>query len=177
MNTIELDQILRKILRRCFFTGVFACDQLPKEPALERPLALIVNTDPSHKDGSHWLAIYIDRSNNATFYDSFGNPPEMFDDAISEFLGTNSVRIQYSTRAIQSMCTAVCGQHCIYFIARMEKCEDFGFFISLFKENTHLNDVKVCRFVKKLQPLVSCKTLDNALCLQCAVSGELIHCN
>ena len=177
MNTLQLDNILTRALRKCAFLGVFASDQLPSKLTVTRPLALVVNTDPSHMSGSHWLAIYVDSSNTASFFDSFGNPPEKFPASIGKFLTTNCADVQYSTRAIQSLCSAVCGQHCVFFLFHMEKREDYGFVIAKFKQNTHLNDVKVCRFVKRLQPSVSCQTFINLNCIQCAVTGELMHCN
>ena len=176
MNTLELEEILRRTLTRCNFIGVFACDQLPAKSAISRPTALVVNTDPSHKPGSHWLAVYIDTHNTATFFDSFGNPPERFAKTIFEFLRENCVDIQYRSRQLQSLCSAVCGQHCVFFLTHMNKCADYAKLFAKFKDDTHKNDIMVCRYVKRLQPAVTCKTLSNMNCIQCAVSGELSHC-
>ena len=39
--------------------GVFARDQVPRlDRSQQRPFALIVNTDPADKPGTHWLEFY-----------------------------------------------------------------------------------------------------------------------
>ena len=173
MNTLELDEILRRTLKNCNFIGVFACDQLPVKTPISRPVALVVNTDPSHKPGSHWLAAYIDKHNTATFFDSFGNPPERFSKSIVEFLKENCEDIQYQARQLQSLCSTVCGQHCVFFLTHMNTCDDYVKFLTKFKDNTHKNDLMVCRYVKRLRPAVTCRIPGNVNCIQCAVSGEL----
>ena len=177
MNTLELDAILTRTMKKCNFIGVFACDQLPSETTLSRPLALVVNTDPSHRGGRHWLAIYIDRNNTGSFFDSFGNPPERFSDTIVKFLRENCTMIRHQTLQLQSKCSAVCGQYCIFFLNRMCKTNNFSKILATFKENTHWNDMRVCSFVKRLQPNVTCLTFSNNTCIQCSVSGEISHCN
>ena len=170
MNTIELHRILSKAMKKCNFIGVFACDQLPLNATLSRPLALVVNTDPSHQSGTHWLAVYIDTHNQASFFDSFGNPPDRFAKSIGKFLEANCNDVQYITRQVQSSCSAVCGQHCVFFLLHMDKSEDYDALSTKYKVNTHTNDRMVCRFVKKLHPSVTCKSIDNTNCIQCAVS-------
>ena len=54
MNTNEIDQILRRDKRvGGIFIGVFASDRLPTR--VPRPAALVVNLDPAHKPGIHWI--------------------------------------------------------------------------------------------------------------------------
>ncbi len=40
-------------------------------------LGLVINSDESHQNGSHWVALYTDLENNKIyFFDSVGNPPK-----------------------------------------------------------------------------------------------------
>jgi hypothetical protein len=43
---------------RPVFKGVYARNRLPR--LLSLPLALVGNTDPDHRMGQHWVAMYID---------------------------------------------------------------------------------------------------------------------
>ena len=49
------------------FLGVFAADELCKLGKNQLGV-LIVNTDPSHLSGEHWISIYLDRA-DIYFYD------------------------------------------------------------------------------------------------------------
>ena len=60
--------------------GVFARDQVPKlDRSQRRPFALVVNTDPSDKPGTHWIAFFASAEPNAApleMFDSYGLSPE-----------------------------------------------------------------------------------------------------
>jgi hypothetical protein len=59
MNTLEIDTLLKKHPHsRPVFKGVYARNRLPR--ILNVPSALVGNTDPGHRMGQHWVAIYID---------------------------------------------------------------------------------------------------------------------
>ena len=54
------------------FDGVHAADQL--HSPLKHPTSMVVNTDPSWKQGRHWVAIYLPNSGSLEYFDSFGEP-------------------------------------------------------------------------------------------------------
>ena len=54
MNTKEIDAVMR---RTPTYRGTFSRDAIPDASGL-----MIVNTDPSHLSGKHWIAIFIDPS-------------------------------------------------------------------------------------------------------------------
>ena len=57
MNTLEIDTLLKKHPHsRPVFKGVYARNRLPR--LLNVPSALVGNTDPDHRMGQHWVAIY-----------------------------------------------------------------------------------------------------------------------
>ena len=53
MNGENIERAVRRRVRR--FDGVCAAERLPNDPCL-----LVCNTDPSHRLGEHWVAIYVD---------------------------------------------------------------------------------------------------------------------
>ena len=56
---------------------VLARDELADLPnQLKRPCSIIANTDPLHKPGEHWVALYLPpHSKTVEFFDSYGLPP------------------------------------------------------------------------------------------------------
>ena len=53
MNTIKIEHVLRRVCGKDF-DGVFSADTLPEKPHL-----LVVNTDPAHEPGQHWVCICV----------------------------------------------------------------------------------------------------------------------
>jgi hypothetical protein len=73
MNTLEIDTLLKKHPHsRPVFKGVYARNRLPR--LLNVPSALVVNTDPDHRMGQHWVAMYIDANSRGEYYDPTGTP-------------------------------------------------------------------------------------------------------
>ena len=58
---------------RPVFKEVYARNRLPR--LLNVPSALVGNTDPDHRMGQHWVAIYIDANSRGEYYDPTGRPP------------------------------------------------------------------------------------------------------
>ena len=52
MNGDQINHAIRRHVSQDIFNGVFSADNLPTNPHL-----LVCNTDPSHKEGQHWIAI------------------------------------------------------------------------------------------------------------------------
>jgi hypothetical protein len=63
------------------------------------PACLVVNTDPSYKEGEHWLGMYFDRYKKCYFFDSFGNMPEYF--GLLEYIDGFSSSMEYNEDQIQ----------------------------------------------------------------------------
>ena len=59
MNTLEIDHVLKTHpSTRNVFKGIYARNRLPRRSNV--PSALIGNTDPDDRPGTHWVALYID---------------------------------------------------------------------------------------------------------------------
>ena len=105
MDSITMAKILRKDKQtRRLFRGVYSRNNLPSK----RSEGLyIVNEEPSHKKGSHWIAFHITPGN------SYGRKPLLQE--FQSFMGKN---IQYNNKQLQHMLSTSCGQWCMYFIWR-----------------------------------------------------------
>ena len=118
MNTAQISHVLKSDkYTQVTFAATLPADMLPEAKIDALPVAYVVNTDPSTKPGTHWLAIYIDRKRQGYFMDSFGWPPSAY--GFTDFFKRNCASCTYNERRLQSDHTTVCGQYCIYFILRL----------------------------------------------------------
>src|SRR5439155_25922967 len=102
------------------FDGVFPSDMLPK--TLEfYPSGIVVNTDPAHKPGSHWVAFHFDSSGHLDFFDSYGNPVTYYSPDLMRFADDNCISWSYNPHQLQGHDTNVCGHYCIAFLTMMAR--------------------------------------------------------
>ena len=121
------------------FKGVFARNRIPTFSKNER-LSFVVNTDPAHKPGKHWLAFYINR-NTVYYFDSYGIPPKGFEKILS-----SRPNKKYFTRRLQGN-GKECGHYCIFFILQM--CQNERLSLNMFSTDLNANDRIVKRFIQK----------------------------
>ena len=142
-----------------YFKGVYASDQLQKV-SFALPYGIIVNTDPSSKPGTHWIAIFAKRKDHIEYFDSFGRPPYVA--SIVDFLQKHSCCFGYCSIPIQDVFSVACGHFAIGFLKarfRNISCDDF---LDLFDlENLSSNDQRIqkwntmCRAYKRLKSVRS----------------------
>ena len=138
MYTYQLKRALKKHHKtRSVYGGVFARDKIPIPPRGRR-LAYIVNTDPSHKPGQHWVAFFITRD-TVYYFDPYGLPPRGF----KNVLHCRKQHVYYGKR-LQGIGN-VCGHYCLYFILSMQTKHSFN----VFSDDLNTNDHIVKRFVEK----------------------------
>ena len=119
MDNHQLENILHRVLGDTF-CGMWASDQLALlTREFQTPSYFIVNTHPSHLPGEHWLALTLEEDGSASFFDSFGFPPDFshYPSSILEFLENCAEKILYHKRQLQHPLSMVCGQHCVFFIS------------------------------------------------------------
>ena len=135
MNSLQLEQALRHIPAQSL--GVFPANKIPI--VLTRPCALVANVDKSHKPGSHWVAINIDKNGHDVFFDSYGLPTSV-PHHINR-LRRNCVVYEWNIQKLQCLDSDVCGHYCIDFLFYM--CNDYSLnmFCTLFTNNQRVNDV------------------------------------
>ena len=72
------------------------------------------NTDPDHRMGQHWVAIYIDANSKGEYYDPTGRPT--FLRAYVNFMKKHCYSWTYNTVRVQEEESTVCGYHCIVYL-------------------------------------------------------------
>lgn len=110
MDTLQINHALSAF--RPTFRGTFARNHLPLVYTLNPPFGMVVNTDPAHLEGSHWVAWFGGGNGTVEYFDSAGLPPPT-----SVFMSDQTTVI-YNSRRLQSACTSLCGEWCIYFLSR-----------------------------------------------------------
>ena len=145
MDTLQLRQILsfdpftKPVVRM-----VCAKDELPSTVTTvshTQPTAYVVNLDPSHLPGSHWVALYFDRHVQGEYFDSMGLPPI----PECEHLLSQCVQHMYSTHQLQDQ-TQVCGQFCVTFL--LLRCRGYSFQDVIKQLDTPHNDRLVHSLIK-----------------------------
>jgi hypothetical protein len=84
-------------------------------------IGIIYNLDPHFKDGSHWVANYIDIPKHKCYYfDSYGYEPPKQIATFMKWLTTQDpkMKLMYNARRFQLQ-GSECGMYSLYFIIRM----------------------------------------------------------
>lgn len=153
MDNVQLENLLHSLLGDVF-CGVWASDQLPMlNPSFRTPAYFIVNTHPAHMPGEHWLALTLENGGIATFFDSYGFPPDFdhYPPSILQFLEKRSKNIEYHDVQLQHHMSTVCGQHCIYYLCHRACGLSFDQVLSLYNDDVIKNDFMVYDYVRKYQ--------------------------
>ena len=141
MDSLQILEILSRF--QSHTVGVFPADQILR--VWSKPTALVVNTGDHKRPDMHWVAVYVNKSCDGLYFDSFGIPP-VIPDHINR-LRKNFKSFRWNTVQLQSD-TDVCGQYCIMFLSYM--CKGLGFekFLDNFSKNLVKNDDIVRSFVQ-----------------------------
>lgn len=140
-------ELVSKHQHRNIFHGVFACDTLPHKISL--PFLGIVNLSKKTEVGTHWVAIFIDKTEISYYFDSFALNPE--NRYIVSFLKLHSKRIHFNTKQIQHISSKKCGQFCCAFVIAILKDNSIHDFLNKFNLNLFLNELIVENMIKYLK--------------------------
>lgn len=111
-----------------YFCGVFAADSIPK--ISRTPATMIVNTDPGHESGEHWIVLHLTGHDHLDYFDPLGFPP--FVPEIVLFLSRfHSVR--FNNRSMQDVASTHCGDYCVCYVKCAASGLDLLTFISRFQ--------------------------------------------
>lgn len=109
LNTEQIRRALRNHrITSGYFDDVYACDTLP---AMEPETGYVMNTDPSHLPGEHWIAMYLGRDGVLQYMDSMGMQPP------------GSLK-KYKIRTLFNRVQGIlpfCGYYCLLFILSVKK--------------------------------------------------------
>ena len=106
------------------FNGTYSRNNLPEKI---KDGAYVINTDKYADVGTHWIALFCNRS-EIVYFDSFG--VEHVPEEIKEFVG-NKIIIANIFR-VQANNSAMCGYFCIRFIDFMLAGKKLTDFMSMF---------------------------------------------
>ena len=109
------------------FSSVYSRDNLPKI----KNGAYIINLDVYSDIGTHWVALWVNNSNNFTYFDSFG--VEHIPKEIKTFINNKSIKTDIFR--IQAYDSIMFGYFCIGFIDFMLKGKTLTEYTSLFSTN------------------------------------------
>ena len=118
----------RERLTASQFEGVFAADQIPKH-VRSYPAGMIINTDPSHLPGEHWLALHFPSAKEVEFFDSYGFPPVAYGNHFTKAL--EDKQVTRNRKSLQSADSNVCSYYCLlpaHSSVTRRSCSAKGFF-------------------------------------------------
>jgi hypothetical protein len=121
------DPYIRTGEKKCLIREICG---LRMEEALKQgtnSVGIIYNLDPHFKDGSHWVANYIDIPNHCCYYfDSYGYEPPKQIATFMKWLTTQDpkMKLMYNARRFQHL-GSECGMYSMYFIIRMLTGDSF----------------------------------------------------
>ena len=99
------------------FIGVFSIDTLPPYLDRSKTIKMIVNLQPKHMPGNHWVAIYRNREGRGFYFDTFGREPPP---TIGNWLSQNTNKWTYYDKIIQSPNDKVsCSYICMEFLKKL----------------------------------------------------------
>lgn len=146
MNTKEINKILlNSSLTKNIFIGTYPCDKIPELLNQKKPFCIIINIDEHDKKGSHWVAVYFPQQEKAEYFCSYGGEPKnvYIEDILTE-------EYRHSTRRVQQLFSAVCGQHCIYFLSKRAAGKTYTDIMNTYQyANFKQNDSMVVAFCRK----------------------------
>lgn len=124
LNTLQLRcALVENKKTNNIFEKVLASDEFFMLKSHEKPL-FIVNTEPSHMSGEHWISIYVNSSEKCLeIFDSLGNTVESYNVKIPKILsGYRKKYVLY--KRVQPEGSEICGHYCLFFA--MEKSDGIG---------------------------------------------------
>jgi hypothetical protein len=153
MNTHQLYGYLEKVcMRKKASFDVIPCDELNQFKVQKYPICLIVNSDPSHKPGEHWLCIYMENVKTPLeFYDSYGLGMESFSPEFTSFANRLGKRVVEIKTRLQALNSTTCGAYCVYILYMRLYRHPMKCVYKKFSNNYNYNDKLVSKFITQKQ--------------------------
>ena len=153
LNNVQLDYLARDdpVLAPSFYKTV-ACDRLPKTPLKTQPQAYIVNTDPHHRPGEHWLALWT-HGNQCEVMDSYALPLETYQQAapLREWIVRHWKYLTTNGKSLQAINSNSCGDYALLYLKAKARGRTLQEFLNDFSDHDYVgNDHKAATRVKQL---------------------------
>lgn len=104
-------------------------DLTPSYPDKSKPVGYIVNTDPHHMPGNHWIALWT-KDNICEVMDSYALPLETYEttQSLVDWLNKHWKYVIYNKQSLQSLYSQSCGDYALMYLrdrARGQSLYDF----------------------------------------------------
>jgi len=166
MNTTEIDKILRSDCElSTVFDGVYPSDRLPRHCG-EIETAVVMNVDPHHLDGSHWVCVFIDKHGKGEYFDSYGQKPCVSN--FVRFMNNNCKSWTWNDTLLQALDSDVCGHYCIWFLSERARGKTMDEIVSRFTDKCDKNDQMVRKnVISRFKKIASKIQKDASTLVQC----------
>lgn len=131
LHTDEVDLLLKRVVSRhghMTSLGVFAADRIPslrtivRRTPVNQRCCFVVNTDPAHLPGKHWLAFMASHrgstgSVSVDYFDSYGLPLETYQHVYAACQRKGWPQFRLCNRdMLQDVHSSLCGYYCVLFL-------------------------------------------------------------
>ena len=143
----EIRQVLQRVPG---FLGVFSRDDM-KSPRCY-PFSLVVNTDKSDQQGTHWIAIYVDSKGRGIYYDPFGRKPHHseFEEYLIKYCKNGYT---YNKSSLQCITCVTCGEYSTAYVIFRTVGYSHRRFIQIFSSDTISNDILIKNLFNKIKTM------------------------
>lgn len=143
MNAKQIHSCLKKYPQ---FIGVFASNEIPNPLLIQSPpIAMVINTDPNTKPGSHWICIFVTKNGFGHYFDSYALPPSL--PSVLQFLNRYcGSQWSHNTRRLQGNTSATCGHYVVdYLLHQCCNLPTYIFFRKFKINNYDYNDALIAK--------------------------------
>jgi hypothetical protein len=134
--------------KKCLIREICGLRVLEAQKKGIKSIGIIYNLDPHFKDGSHWVANYIDLVRHKCYYfDSYGYEPPSQVAKFMKWLTTQDpkMKLAYNARRFQYK-GSECGMYSMYFIIRMLSGDSFRPFTRKAPRDSVMLELRDCMF-------------------------------
>ena len=150
VSTDQLKELalFEKSLGHGKFAGVFASDTLPKSPSGNGSRGYIVNTDPHHRPGRHWIALWTE-DETCQVMDSYGLPLASHRTPhLQVWLRKHYKITEANTQSLQAYNSSTCGHYALKFLIDRSQGKTFSDFLDQFSPFDYVyNDAMIARWM------------------------------
>lgn len=130
--------------KKCIIGEMCSMDLDREKTRGKSKIGIVYNLDPHYKDGSHWVANYIDIPKKKLYYfDSYGMEPPAQVRKFMQWLTIQepALKLAYNGRRFQFK-DSECGMYCLYFLIRMIMGDSFRRFVRHSPPDTYMLDLR-----------------------------------
>ena len=156
----EIENFSKRFLNRDF-AGVYSMDNIDLQKIRDKLAAAkyfaaascIVNTSEQNEKGEHWIAIHINNSGRAEYFDSYGLPP--IQRGVKQLCYSLATEYDWNDQPVQDIMdqsSVACGYHALFYLY-VKQCEPkmkLGDIVNNFYSinNLKLNDLFAVSFIE-----------------------------